>query len=275
MLKNKNEQNYIEENNIKKDWLYLGTNDVFNVFVKWMDKWIVLLLWPTTSFAIYFNGTYEIPIFLLLLGAVGSVSVVEIKKIKKDNTSAIVNIIKQPVLTLAAIALPSFAFLYFNASYLFQVLFANKYVESVPIFIITLLLIPSRIIYSTSVLQVFGKNKIIVKGVVIELVLAIVLMVILYPIINQKGFALAFVIANYIQLAYYLWHTAKFLNKKIIDLIPIFYVTIILTTALIIAKVVFEFTAALDIKLAIVINSIACFANMIAVYFIYVKAKRN
>lgn len=275
MLKNKTEKHFTGENNLISEWIYLGTNDVLNVLVKWLDKWIILLFWPTISFAIYFNGTYEIPIFLLLIGAVGSVSVVEISNLKIENKDAIVKIFKNPILWLAAIALPSFAFLYFNAAYLFEFLFANKYNESVPIFIITLFLIPTRIVYSTSVLQAFGKSKIIVQGVLLDLILAIFFMAILYPLFGQKGFALAFVLSTYIQIFFYLWHTSKLLNKKITDLIPFFPLILILIISIVIASFAFLLTTKFSHITAIIINSIACFANIILVYFIYVKAKRN
>jgi O-antigen/teichoic acid export membrane protein len=275
MLKNRTEKYFSEENNIKSEWIYLGTNDVLNVVVKWLDKWIILLLWPTASFAIYFNGTYEIPIFLLLLGAVGSVSVVEISKLKIENKNAILQIFKEPILWLATIALPSFAFLYFNAAYLFKYLFANKYNESVPIFIITLFLIPARVVYSTSVLQAFGKSKIIVQGVLLDLILAIIFMSTLYPILGQKGFALAFVLSTYLQILYYLWHTSNLLQQKITNLVPFLPIMLILIISIVISGSVFVLTSKFEPLTAIIINSIACIANMILVYFVYVKAKRN
>jgi O-antigen/teichoic acid export membrane protein len=274
MQKNKNEQSYEAENNIAKEWIYLGTNDVLNVLVKWLDKWIILLLWPTASFAIYFNGTYEIPIFLLLLGAVGSVSIVEISKLKLDNTKEIVAIFKKPILVLATIALPSFAFLFFNSSNLFSYLFSNKYNASVPIFIITLLIIPARVVYSTSVLQVFGKSKIIVQGVLLDLVLAIIFMASLYPILGLKGLALAFVLSTYIQVYYYLWHTSKLLRQSVSSLVPFFSLALILIISLLIASSAFVLTAKCTTLIAIALNSIACLINMIIAYFLFVKPKK-
>jgi O-antigen/teichoic acid export membrane protein len=272
--KNKNEFTFTEENNIPKEWIYLGTNDVLNVIVKWLDKWIILLFWPTASFASYFNGTYEIPIFLLLLGAVGSVSIVEISKLKLDNAIAIVAIFKKPILVLATIALPSFAFLFFNASNLFSYLFSNKYNASVPIFIITLLIIPARVVYSTSVLQVFDKSKIIVQGVLLDLVLAIIFMASLYPIIGLKGLALAFVLSTYIQVYYYLWHTSKLLRQSVSSLVPFFSLALILIISLIIASSAFVLTTKCTTLIAIALNSIACLINMIVVYFLFEKPKK-
>ncbi len=273
MLKNRTEKYFEEDKKIKSEWIYLGTNDALYVITKWLDKWIILFLLPTASFAIYFNGTYEIPIFLLLLSAVASVSIVEISKQKQENTDAILDIFKKPIFFLAAIVLPSFAFLYYNAASLFQLLFSNKYNESVPIFLVTLFLLPVRTIYSTSVLQAFGKSKIIVQGVIIDLILAVIFMIILYPIFGQKGLAASFVLSTYIQSYYYLWHTGKLLNKKVLDLVPLFSLMLTLVTSVLIAKGIFALTIKLNAVNAIMVNSIICLANMALVYFVLIKGK--
>ena len=275
MLKNRIEKIIEEDKTISKEWIYLGTNDLLNTIVKWLDKWIILWLWPTASFAVYFNGTYEIPIFLLLLGAVGSVSIVEISKLKLEENQAILQLFKKPVLTLATILLPSFAFLFCNASYLFEFLFSNKYNESVPIFLITLLILPARVVYSTSVLQVFGKSKIIVQGVIIDLLLAIFFMAILYPSIGIKGFALAFVLSTYIQIFYYLWHTSRLLRLKFSKLLPFSSILIILILSIVFASSLFALTTKLPHLYALMINSFGCIFNIIVIYFLFAKAKNN
>ncbi len=201
--------------NISKQWLYLGLNDVLGIFVKWIDKYIVLLLLPASQFAIYFNGTFEIPIFLLLLSAVGNISLVELSKNVNINVEVVKTIFNKSSLILASIAFPSFFFLMFYCDKLFLLLLGYKYLLSIPIFKISLLIIPVRIVYSTVLLQVYNKSNLILKGSILDLITSIIFMLMLYPIMRINGLVLSFVIATYIQVGYYIWHTCKLLNINI------------------------------------------------------------
>ncbi len=206
--------------NIGTQWFYLGINDSLGVLAKWIDKWIILAFLPAAQFAIYFNGSYEIPVFLLLLGAVGNISLVEISKNNQIDPVKIKAIFEQSTTLLAAIVFPSFWFLLFYCKDLFQWFFGEKYLLSIPIFKISILILPIRIIYSTAVLQALHKTNLIVKGAAFDFLLAIVFMAILYPIYKMEGLALSFVLSTYIQVAYYMWHTSKLVKQKINFLIP-------------------------------------------------------
>ena len=210
---------------------------------------------------------------MLLLVAVGNISIVEISKLKLEDTVAIKNIFEKPILFLAIIVMPCFAFLLFNANYLFELFFAKKYNESLPIFLMTIFILPSRIIYSTSVLQSFNKSHIIVKGVILDLVLAIIFMLSLYPILGLRGLALAFVLSNYIQVYYYLKQTSKLLKQKITSFVPFKKIVIILCLSLLFIFFISYFTKNLNSIIALSINSIACLSSIIVFYFLFAKTK--
>jgi O-antigen/teichoic acid export membrane protein len=205
------------ETSIYKKWMYLGVNDLLGIIVKWIDKWIVLLLLPISQFAVYFNGTFEIPIFLIILGAVGNISIVDMGKVKKENTKAILQIFQKSSLLMSTIIIPAFCFLLFFGSDFFVLVFGEKYVPAIPIFQISIFIIPARIIYSTTFLQVYNENKIIVNGSILDFVLAILFMLLLYPVLQMKGLALAFVLSTYIQVGYYLWHTKRITKISMLD----------------------------------------------------------
>ena len=58
-------------------------------------------------------------------------------------------------------------------------------------------------------------------GSLIDIIIAIVLMIILYPFMGMKGIVLSIVISTYCQVMYYLWHSAKILKVTIGTLIPL------------------------------------------------------
>ncbi|MGH2563148.1 MAG: hypothetical protein ACRDE5_01460, partial [Ginsengibacter sp.] len=51
--------------------------------------------------------------------------------------------------------------------------------------------------------------------------IAIILMIILYPIMGSRGIVLSIVISTYCQVIYYLWHSAKILKIKMLELLPV------------------------------------------------------
>ncbi|NOU38155.1 MAG: hypothetical protein HOO89_05535 [Ferruginibacter sp.] len=221
----------IHEHNksIGNQWFYLGINDTIAVLVKWIDKWIVLAILPATQFAIYFNGTFEIPIFLLLLSVIGNISIVELSKTKEINVTDLKLIFEKSSILLASIIFPSFWFLIYYCNDIFMILFANKYAQSIPIFKVSLLILPLRIVYSTAVLQLQNKTNLIVRGAILDFLLTIIFILILYPIWQLKGLAFAFVAATFIQITYYLWCTSKLLQKKIFYFFPIKKILILFT----------------------------------------------
>lgn len=209
------------EQNIGKQWLYLGINDVLGMLFKWLDKWVILLLVTTAQFAVYFNGAYEIPVFALLVSAMGNIMIVEMSKKTSADSAEVAQLFSTSSLLLASIVFPSFCFLLFYHQDFFTLFFSDKYLASIPFFIISIFILPARITNYTAALQVFNRSDIIVKGAVLDIAVAIVLMLILYPFLHFKGIALAFVLSTYIQIGYYLWHTSKLLHKKIVDFFPL------------------------------------------------------
>ena len=209
-----------QHNTIGKQWLLLGINDILGVLVKWTDKWLILFFLPAAEFAVYFNGTYEIPVFMIILGAIGSVSLVDFSKIKENDGSGVKVLFEKPSLLMASLVFPAFWFFLFYSDAFILTLFGSKYAASIPIFEISILILPVRIIYSTTVLQVYNRTDLIVKGSVIDFIIGVLLMWILYPFWGIRGLAIAFVISTYIQVGYYLWHTGKLIGQNISYFLP-------------------------------------------------------
>jgi O-antigen/teichoic acid export membrane protein len=204
-----------------KQWLYLGLFDTISIIAKSIDKWVILTLFSYTTFAIYYNGSYEIPVFGLILTAVDNILIVELTKGNNITSSKGISLYKNSSLFVASVVFPAFCFLLFYHQNFFTLVFSNKYTASIPVFLITIFVLPVRINNFTSILQASHRNDIITKGALIDMIAAIIFMLILYPLLQMRGLALAFVLSTYIQCGYYLFKTAKLLDKKIIDLLPL------------------------------------------------------
>lgn len=216
-----------------KQWLYLGLFDTINTLYKWLDKWIILSFLTLSQFAVYFNGAYEIPVFGIVVSAVGHIMLVEWGR-TGGHADQIRESLHHSTQMLAAWVLPAFIFLIFHHETFFLLLFGNTYAEAVPIFFIALFILPLRMTNFTAALQFYQRSDRIVLGAIIDLVSAIVLMFILYPLLQTRGIILAVVISTWVQAGYYLWATSQLTQIPWYRLLPFQYMIWVLLTSCVI-----------------------------------------
>jgi hypothetical protein len=140
------------------NWFFFGLNDLFGITAKWIDKLFLVYLLTPAEFAVFFNGSIEIPLFALLISVVGHVLLVEIAP-RLHKKAEVVALFRNSFFLLAGIVFPLFFFFYCYSHELFSLLFSNKYNNAVAIFKISVLIIPLRITNYTALLQCYGKGK--------------------------------------------------------------------------------------------------------------------
>ena len=204
----------------QKHWLFTGINDSIGVLSKWIDKIFLLYLLTPDDFAIFFNGSFEIPFFGLLITIAGNLLMVNVSK-NIGATDKILISFKNNFKILSAIVFPIFFFLLFNTTTLFALLFGHKYDGSIPIFLITIFILPIRINNYGALLQCFTKGNKMMFGSILDIVVVLILMFLLYPIISTKGVAIAVVVGTYIQIIYYLVQSSKILKVSFLHLFPL------------------------------------------------------
>ena len=200
-------------------WAHLGLNDILGVLAKWIDKIFLLYLLTSAEFAIFFNGSFEIPLFGLLISVTGSLLLIEISA-DLQSKNKITGLYRENFKTLSKIVFPLFFLLFFFREEIFSIAFKGKYNASIPIFLISIFVLPIRINNYSVILQCFAQGKKILFGSVMDLVLAIILMFVLYPSMGSRGIALSIVIATWCQVLYYLWHSKELLQVHLSELIP-------------------------------------------------------
>ena len=209
-----------EQKHFLSHWAFLGMNDTLGVISKWMDKVFLIYLLTATDFAIFFNGSFEIPLFGLLVSVTGSFLLIEISG-NILQTDKIIKLFKESFKILSSITFPLFFFLFFFREELFSLVFKDKYNASLPIFTISIFILPLRINNYSVILQCFSQGKKILWGSLLDIAFALILMMTLYPAMGTKGITLAVVIATYCQVLFYLWHSAKTLHTSIFQIVPL------------------------------------------------------
>jgi O-antigen/teichoic acid export membrane protein len=207
---------------VRSLWMHLGAYDIIQNLFNWIDKFIISLLLTASVSAIYFNGTQNIPFIPLLLSAAGSAVLLQLgASNEEDNTSHAILLMHQSSRLLSCIIFPVFFFLVFFRQELFSVLFSDRYAESVPVFLVTILILPLRAYSFTTILQNRHKGAIINLVSLGDLILACLLMYPMYNLMGLPGIALSFVVTTYLQAMVYLFFTSKILNVGVLSLIPL------------------------------------------------------
>lgn len=208
------------ERKIFSHWAFIGFNDILSVFSKWIDKLILIYLLSPSEFAIFFNGSIEIPFFTIFISMSGNYQMMQISK-DQQNVELMKSVFRENFKFLTSFVFPGFFLLMFFRHDIFLLFFSEKYLESIPVFAITILILPFRINDYGTILQVFSKGNIITRGSVLELGIAILLITILYPIYGMRGAAAALVLSTIIQISYYFFHTTRVIHSSISELIPL------------------------------------------------------
>jgi O-antigen/teichoic acid export membrane protein len=215
--------------NFIANWMYIGVNEITGIVAKWLDKIFLLYLLSSSEFAIFFNGAFEIPLFGILISSMEYLMLINISSDISNKQSAS-TIFRGSFKILSLIAFPAFFFLLTIHVEAFALIFNNKYNASIPVFLISIFIIPVRITHYGVILQCYGHSKKIMFGSLMDIGFSLLLMLILYPIMGTPGVALAIVVSTYFQAGYYIWQSAKVMQVKISTLVPLNFLLKVLST---------------------------------------------
>lgn len=200
-------------------WRHLYFYDILQVSSLWIDKFIISLFMNSKETAVYINGTLSIPFLPILFSAVTSAALIHLSN--KNQPTDRLKIARHVGKVLSAVAFPVTIFLIFFRTKFIVFCFSAKYLDSVPIFLCSLFIIPFRAYGHTMVLQSMEQGKIINQGAILELLIALALMYPLYLWLGLPGVALSFVFSTFIQALFYGIQTKKLLKVSLIELYPV------------------------------------------------------
>lgn len=222
----KNDHKLPEDDFIKisfiKNWMYTGINEVTGIVTRYLDKVFLLFLLTPADFAIFYNGAFEIPLFAVVISAIENVMLSNISEDVSNRTEA-KNIFRESFKMLSLITFPVFFFFLFCHTETYRFLFDGRYDASIPVFLVSIFILPLRITHYGVILQCYGRAGKLLFGSVADILVSLVLMFILYPTLGPRGVVLALVLSTYLQVLYYLFQSAKAIEMKITDLVPLAY----------------------------------------------------
>lgn len=252
----------------KKAWWQLGFYEVFQLIVRQLDKLIVPYLSSASAAAAYYNGRIEIPLLPALLSSVRSAALLRLTHSNND-TNSIKKTIQQAFSTLSSVGIPLVIFGVTFSKTLIDTVFTEKYADTVPIFIGTLLILPAQYCISLSyVLQYKDRADIINKGAIGDLILTLVLVYPLYQAFGSLGIVLSVLISTYIQSIYYLVKASASIRIQILQLLPLKDYFVKIVVALILSQLAFYISTLLQWNnLLTLICAISLGAIVVGIFF--------
>jgi O-antigen/teichoic acid export membrane protein len=186
------------------------------------DKVVVSTLGNPEIFAIYSNGAIELPMVGVIGGAV-TMTLLPIMNLyaKEKRTEEFLGLWYRSQIKVAFVLFPIWIYFMFFANEAIVLLFSRTYIESVIIFQIYLLLVPSRLCTFNRILAPLNKNWIYAISHAIQLVTGCILCYVGFTKYGTIGVAAGAVMSVYINILFLAYVSAKFLNIPFLKVWPL------------------------------------------------------
>lgn len=204
---------------IYQHWLMFGLNDSFQILSRWLDKLVILAIAVPADFAVYYNGTFEIPFVGLVMNAVAAVLTSVMAEKIKANFQAPAIIFRASTALMSGLIFPGVWLLFTNREWLVVTLFSSQYEGSVLLFGISVWMMVFRIGAFNTLLQVNGQSKELVTGAIIDNVFVLLPMYPLYLLFGLAGLALSILIGGTAQGIYILVKGSKKAEMKFSEIL--------------------------------------------------------
>jgi len=140
-----------------------------------LDQYYLSYFLTPSSFAIYSVGHFRIPFLNLIFTSIGNLILPKIVNYQKSGQiQKVVILWHKAIKNLALIGFPCMIFSMIMSREIITVLYTESYLESVPVFIIFLFLIPAQITSWGTILRAFGETRFIFKANFIAFLTSIV-----------------------------------------------------------------------------------------------------
>jgi len=228
------------------DWRSLGANLRFAlpmgaammaaILARQLDKIIISSSFTTAQFAIYANGSYEIPLISVLTLSVTAVLVPALVRAHSGrDIPEIKRLWHGSARRTAWLFFPAFVFLFIAAKPLMIFLFSEKYTDSVFVFRVFLFLLPLRIALYSAFLRALGNTRSILISSLGACTISVILAVILIKVhpLGYLGPAIASVLASYWAAWFCIRRTIRILDWSWREYFPWKTLSAIMTVALV------------------------------------------
>lgn len=198
----------------------ISLSTMIGTISRYVDKTVVGRFFPPDQFADFSMAARELP-YSIITGAI--IAVLMPRVIENYNKGVIhesLDIWKKGIVSSSYLIFFAMASNILLAREIIVAMYSEKYLASVPIFIVYTFLLASRITYWGMFLQAMRKPRLVMYISIYSLVSNLVLNLAFIPIFGMVGSAIATIVTSYASVVIYIYYNCKYLHVKVTDLIP-------------------------------------------------------
>ncbi|MGW8122584.1 oligosaccharide flippase family protein [Roseivirga echinicomitans] len=249
----------------------LALSSIIGTLNRKIDFVMISFFFSVEVFAVYSAGAFEIPIVGVVMGVIISITVPEfVRLLRDDKKQELLRIWKSSITKVSLIFFPLFIFLFVNAKDFIEVLFTSKFQNSHLIFSILIFTLPLRIANYGSLLQSFGKTKLIFRYSIMTLVMNVILNYIFIKTFGFYGAAVSTVVSMYFMNILQLRAGGRLLGIRITEMMPFKNLGIVLLYSFVpfvltlpVSSLLSEYAATVRITVIAVLYGTIYFALMV------------
>ncbi len=201
--------------------LPFGLAGIFVILTTTIDKYFISYFYDSEVYAIYAIGCFQVPIVALIFDPVIHIILPRISKLHKESDiSKMHNLWQKAASKLSLLGFPLFVLCFILANQIVVFLFTENYKDSVPIFMIYLLLLPRQTTNYGVILRAYGETKYISKTCFASLAVAATLMLPSIKAFGISGPPMVVVFSLYLTAYLQLSKTRKLLKVNWLKLLP-------------------------------------------------------
>jgi O-antigen/teichoic acid export membrane protein len=214
----------------------------------YMSGFVISINLNEEAYAVYKNGSFEIPVIGTLYGTISTVFMGDMSMLIHDGNHLTLANIKRKIMTTTAVILFPFAiyFIFFSEEFILFY-YSSKYADSIPVFMIFTAALLIRVQNYTDVLILLRKSKFVLISFVIFVLANLVLNILLSKWYGVMGCALGTIVSVYLLAFIQVYFTVRELGVRVSDYVDWKkLILIVLISAVFIAavKILFGFLIA-------------------------------
>ncbi|MFP7753821.1 oligosaccharide flippase family protein [Thermodesulfobacteriota bacterium B35] len=199
----------------------LALSSMIGIVGRRIDQFIISSMYLPADYAIYARGAFELPLVALIPMTISNLMLPGFAKDFADNRlERVAWQFADKARKVALIFFPLTVLMLILSEAFIVLMFSDKYLGSVSVFRVYLLLLPFRITIHGVVLRAVGKTSIFIAGDLLYILSNIFISLVLIKFVGITGAAWGTVISAAIYTFYISWHNCKLLNINLLHLFP-------------------------------------------------------
>jgi O-antigen/teichoic acid export membrane protein len=191
----------------------IGLASYIGVIGRQIDKYMISAFFAPSHFAVYSRGAMEVPLVKDVTYSLNAMTMPQyVTAHKNKDTKKFIQLMHGNMDKIAKLNFGVFAFLFFEAKIVMEILYTKEYVSATPIFQTYLILLLLGITVYGMIPRVTGRTRQLTLATVITVLTNIAVSLSLIPLLGPIGAALGTIIGSICYAAFLLYCATKDLN---------------------------------------------------------------